>query len=35
MAKWTFLACGVNEITKLKNTTDYYYYYFFSNTYNV
>ena len=28
MAKWTFLACGVNEITKLKNTTDYYYYYF-------
>ena len=29
MAKWTFLACGVNEITKLKNTTDYYYYYFF------
>ena len=29
MAKWTFLACGVNEITKLINTTDYYYCYFF------
>ena len=24
IAKWTFLACGVNEITKLINTTDYY-----------
>ena len=35
-AKWTFLACRVNEITNLINTTDYILLLlFFSNTYSV